>query len=912
MVYADLSSLYGNGEHYDNLYGGTGSDEVETYDGENALQSDSDARQRDSDAGETASPTLIQGPLPPSEEPDPEESLSTENLPAAQPTTLPDASRSPPKLAFDARTLKVQPPATQASLEPDLESEPYHTTVRRVDAEAAASVEAAATEAASSAFHDHMSNPETLSQGVPPAAQAASPAAADTTSTSGKNEVTSLLAAAKSIKNPEDEKEWWRRLWEAFGEDLSEEGDIEEEEQVPKAVDREKLLAKISRQLQRLDGDLSEESIEEFKQKYLFLCDYLKPTNEGDIKSTAKELHNYFNCRIYFLGWLPGILRTFPSERAKKIIPLMSIKNIIKHIGLLINVNTPQNTKRILDHYLTEFNLFKDILIDLFNIFKNLKISDNYIKDYISEGTKLQGLKVSIEKNEAIENYTYRDLLNLTQEIERLLLDYYLETEAAITVQEKWRKFKEKKVAEAQAEADPAAAADPAEADSAAAADQAAAEPAAQPQVEGAELGQEAAEKARKNWQETVLRVGENKVRGARQAVQAEVEDKVLNPLTEGQNELAGEIEQVEGEKKQEIEELLEDEKKLYLSVLSSADTVSTSLENDIPAIFKKINDELTPNSYDEYPNRKLDTTDVYDELEKFFRKIGTTNIEREIPLIKEIFSKINETKNEMVAMINKYKETRLNIYDLKGKLEKEIEEYLDPKEGRQSPWRGLYSGRDIIFLLKMCFEKIDENQNLLRIFEDRKYLDFKKDILKINKIIDLIKKYNIYIDSYLSIAKYIVLEKICNYLIRVHYEDVEENIDNGTDLLFKILIKEDIIKEYHLNGEIDYSLLFYEGIEKTLTDSEKVIEYSRIAPLTQKFKPTEVREGVVPPVAAGGGKRRRLTNKKKNRRERTNKKRRSIRKTNRRNTKKERTLKKRILKTERTLKKNTLKKRRV
>ena len=236
----------------------------------------------------------------------------------------------------------------------------------------------------------------------------------------------------------------------------------------------------------------------------------------------------------------------------------------------------------------------------------------------------------------------------------------------------------------------------------------------------------------------------------------------------------------------------MEDEKKLYLSEVSSADTISTSLENDIPHILTKIKDELTLNSYDEYPNRKLDTTDVYDQLKKFFRKIGTTNIESEIPLIKEIFSKIYKTENGMVAMINKYKETRLNINQLESNLIKEIEKYMDPKEGRQSPGSGLYSGRDIIFLLKMCFEKIDENfdenQNLLRIFEDRKYLDFKKDILKINKIIDLIEKYNIYIDSYLSIAKYIVLEKICNYLIRVHYEDVDkENIDNGTDLLFKI-----------------------------------------------------------------------------------------------------------------------------
>ena len=216
---------------------------------------------------------------------------------------------------------------------------------------------------------------------------------------------------------------------------------------------------------------------------------------------------------------------------------------------------------------------------------------------------------------------------------------------------------------------------------------------------------------------------------------------------------------------------------------------------------------------------------------------------------------------------------------------------------------------------------------------KERHYLNFKKNILTINRIIDLIEKYNVYIDSYLSIAKYIALEKICDYLIRVYHSSDRvsvkpETILDETKDLFKNLITADIIKNYHLNDKMDYSGLFFDGIENTLNSfNQGKINYSIIAQITEKFKPTEeeVPEGVIVPpdlardvvvqspgAATGGGKRRRLTNKKRNRRERTNKKRRSVRKTNRRNTKKERTPKKRILKTQRTPKKNTLKKRRV
>ena len=251
--------------------------------------------------------------------------------------------------------------------------------------------------------------------------------------------------------------------------------------------------------------------------------------------------------------------------------------------------------------------------------------------------------------------------------------------------------------------------------------------------------------------------------------------------------------------------------------------------------------------------------------------------------------------------------------------------------------------------LLESLFKKYDKDKNRFINGEDfvlvdtlftknRQYLDFKKNILTINRIIVLIEKYNVYINSYLSIAKYIALEKICDYLIRVYHSSDRVSVKPETifvdekNFLFKNLIKADIIKNYHLNDEMDYSGLFFDGIENTLNSfNQGKINYSIIAQITEKFKPTEedVPEGDVPPdvegdvgavedvvvppnAPTGGGKRRRLTNKKRNRRERTNKKRRSVRKTNRRNTKRQRTPKKRILKTERTPKKNTLKKRRV
>ena len=60
----------------------------------------------------------------------------------------------------------------------------------------------------------------------------------------------------------------------------------------------------------------------------------------------------------------------------------------------------------------------------------------------------------------------------------------------------------------------------------------------------------------------------------------------------------------------------------------------------------------MTPGHYDGYSQRELDSKEVFDQLGKFFKKIDINNIENGIPLIKEIFTKIDETKKEMDNMI--------------------------------------------------------------------------------------------------------------------------------------------------------------------------------------------------------------------------------------------------------------------
>ena len=223
------------------------------------------------------------------------------------------------------------------------------------------------------------------------------------------------------------------------------------------------------------------------------------------------------------------------------------------------------------------------------------------------------------------------------------------------------------------------------------------------------------------------------------------------------------------------------------------------------------------------------------------FLKIDINNID--IPLIKEISTKIDETKKEMDEMIVKYKETKEKILSNESNLKPLLQNILNQTGDLNEEVMilsgvtpGVYSGIEKdntmelldVFLNKWMVEHkefISEKEfavveNLFT--KERHYLNFKKNILTINRIIDLIEKYNVYIDSYLSIAKYIALEKICDYLIRVYHSSDRvsvkpETILDETKDLFKNLITADIIKNYHLNDKMDYSGLFFDGIENTL-----------------------------------------------------------------------------------------------
>lgn len=712
--------------------------------------------------------------------------------------------------------------------------------------------------------------------------------------------------------------------------------------------------------------------------------------------------------------WNPETLQISKDKKDRKIKiknhsigELNLFKDILKKIFSIF-----RNKEIINNDYIIEF-ISSNPYSKLKTLFKKLEEVYNPIppkdatsffnfmsRDALTEPTSKE---IIDRTNRVIDSYLYKELLDLTYEIRDLLLDYHLkrevEEEAAEKIQEKWKEFKERQTEKnnilrlekaaakfyenenAPPQPNPAQPAEPVVGPAQLQPD---AGPAAEPDVD--DDSPQSNPLAKQRFKKGVEDVIKNKreEREEERDVKKDLYKGMLDEVEQEKSRLDQEVVTtkektslkempLEKGKEESIKEIIENEKKLYLSfrsfrmktgevplVLSLENDIPT-IENDIPTIYYEIK-EMTPEHYDGYSKRELDSKEVFDELGKFFKKIDINNIENDIPLIQEISTKIDDTKKEMDEMINKYKQIKTNISINERNLKPLLQNILNQKDnvdeehirlGGVTP--GVYSGVEkdnIMDLLKIFLNKwmvketafIGEEEfavveNLFT--KERHYLDFKKNILTINRIIELIEKYNVYIDSYLSIAKYIALEKICDYLIRVYYRSDKvnsEKIFDETNLLFKNLITTDIIKGYHLNDEMDYSQLFFDGIEKTLNRfNQENINYSIIAQITEKFKPTEkdVPEGVIvpldvaeevsdvtgvavqPPVqppdaATGGGKRRRLTNKKRNRRERTNKKRRSVRKTNRRNTKRQRTPKKRILKTERTLKKNTLKKRRV
>ena len=902
MVYADIIALYENGEHYDSLYGGAspGNDDVQK---------------------------IGEGPQDPSSDP----------LPMIKPQVLksgdPEDLNEDPILSTHAPTPQSRDPTN----EPDKQ-----VLLKPVDV-------------------DYLEDWRVLYDNV--------------------DDQLSLY----------EDEEWWRNFDEA----------LKDEDPVPvnfPELTEEELNKYV----------IEPENLQDVLEKYKTICNpedgrgNFKQTNKGDILKSAKNLYEYFNCRVYFLRLLPRILKA--NKTLTQIFDTVTVKSITNLVDNLTE-------DKLKSHSKSELYLFKDILTNLSTHLETIIPDESFIEQFISKKGETSKLKTLTEKlnqvlkpsnepsnmkgikyffgymsrdavsepkpqeiidktNRVIDSYFYKDLLDLTYEIRDLLLDYYLQQEkekgAAESIQAKWRAFKERQLdtekgkrlekyigkyyeKKQEGQADPQV--------QPSAEQPSAEQPSAEQPVAQSEPGQAPAQAAEGDDipegklpdrtalnNEVVLTVeAKSEAKSELQKKLAEIEEKNSPKL----DKLKLDEEKAREKEEQLIQKILEDEKKLYLSFFGPSTDDGSVRSPDIPTIYDQI-EEVNEFKPDGYSERELDS-EILDQLNKFLKKIY---INIDIPLIKEISLKINDTKGKMDEMIAKYTETKLKINDLENTLNQEIKRYMNPKEDgegvegeviRVSPQQ-FYSGRNIISSLKMCWENIDgKKEIILSIFKNQNYLEFKKEMLKINTLIEVIKKYNVYIDSYLSIAKYIALEKICNYLITLYYNsgDTQDGkIIDRTEKLFKNLITENIIKDYHLNDKIDYSLLFFEVIEKTLEELKEEIKYARIAPITEKFKLTDEGEpapaynrtepvegvlvsrdvaeiradvkGKVLGVRDGGGKRRRLTNKKRNRRERTNKKRRSIRKTNKRNTKKERTPKKSILKTERTPKKNTLKKRRV
>ena len=989
MVYADISSLYENGEHYDSLYGGASPGNV--------------------------TPVVPIGPGdPPREDQDPEDSddLEAENI-LDPDAVVPIEPGDPPREDQDRPRLPMKKPLVPVSEDPedpeDLEAENIQTTP-------------------TSQSRDPTNEP----------GQQVLLKSPDVNFSKKFNLLYDKIDTEISLR---EDQEWWDNYDELIKDDIPVPVNFEEltEEDIDNFFPGAEKLGDILDKYKTICAQDDEGNYEQ--------------TNKGDILKSAKNLYEYFNCRIYFIQILPLIVKA--NKEFKKIFGNVNVASITNLINSLPESLPESKLKNHSITELNLFkDILSKLSTHLENVIRDESFIDQFIsKKEDTEGiSKIKTLTEKLNKvfespgkpktsffgymtrgalkernpqeiidatKGVIDAYLHKDLLDLTYEIRDLLFNYHLqeEEEAATKVQAKWRgikarkdkrlkeyigKYYEKKqegqapdappqpdAAQVQPDVEPAA--DPSE--------EQVADPAAEPAVE--DDSPQSNPSAKQRFKEA----GEKVIKGKREEERDVKKDLYKGMIDEAEQEksrldvdLAKVRRTFEGSplekgKEESIKEIIENEKKLYLSFRMKTGEVPLvlSLENDIPTIYYKIK-VMTPGHYDGYSQRELDSKKVFDQLGKFFKKIDINNIENDIPLIQEISTKINETKKEMDKMIEKYKEKKgeilsneLNLKGLiqdnmlnhpilwikEGEKEEGEEEEGEEEEGEEGeeeeeephvvrlPPVGLdgtsvYSSSvtgdtyNIMVLLESLFKKYDKDKNRFINGEDfvlvdtlftknRHYLDFKKNMLTINRIIDLIEKYNVYIDSYLIIAKYIALEKICNYLIRVYHGSDRvnpETIVDETNLLFKNLITADIIKNYHLNDEMDYSRLFFDGIENTLNSfNQGKINYSIIAQITEKFKPTEedVPEGVIvppdvakedsdvrgvvvqhPDAATGGGKRRRLTNKKRNRRERTNKKRRSVRKTNRRNTKKERTQKKRILKTGRTPKKNTLKKRRV
>ena len=170
-----------------------------------------------------------------------------------------------------------------------------------------------------------------------------------------------------------EDEEWWKN----FNEALKDEDpvpvnfpELTEEELNKSVIEPEKL------------GDVLE--------KYKTICNpNFEQTNKGDILESAKNLYEYFNCRVYFLRLLPRILKA--NKKLTAIFGTVTVASITNLVNSL-----PEGKSK--SHSITELNLFKDILSKLSTHLKNVIPNESFIKEFISKKGETSKIETLTEK----------------------------------------------------------------------------------------------------------------------------------------------------------------------------------------------------------------------------------------------------------------------------------------------------------------------------------------------------------------------------------------------------------------------------------------------------------------------------------------------------------------------------------
>ena len=148
--------------------------------------------------------------------------------------------------------------------------------------------------------------------------------------------------------------------------------------------------------------ELTEDDIEKFfpgaeklgdiLEKYNTICAQddkgnYKKTNKDDILKSAKNLYEYFNCRIYFIQILPLIVKA--NNTLTQIFDTVTVKSITNLINSLPE-SLPES--KLKDHSITELDLFKDILSKLSTHLENVIRDESFIEQFISKKEDTEGI----------------------------------------------------------------------------------------------------------------------------------------------------------------------------------------------------------------------------------------------------------------------------------------------------------------------------------------------------------------------------------------------------------------------------------------------------------------------------------------------------------------------------------------